>query len=444
MPELTLFRLAIEAAPTGMLMVDAAGRIALVNAQVEKLFGYTRQELIGQPLEMLVPDRFRARHPGFRTAFFTAPQTRPMGAGRDLYGVRKDGSELPIEIALNPLTTPDGEEFWADRGPAKIVVEESGPLRACVRIEGSHFSQPQRMFRYIVRLHAFQGKPYVKVHYTFLNDHEPELMTNIRSLNLQLSLAGQEHPRNLLHRRVETEGRIRQLDDERCEVNQTVMTHRGAGWAAVADEQFGAAVGIREFWQNWPKGFDVSPGLLKVGLCPDFPADAYAGKPLAEECQHSYYLRGGVYAFKIGVSRTQELWANFFAGRPDAERLDDFFASAESPLIAQCSPERICTTQVIGRALPANPRRFQGYDLLVEEMFDEHLRDRARLREYGLLNYGDWYNTNWDSWGNLEYDTSRIWFSTCRRIVPSGSAFIQSTASSRFCWAQPAAKLAAY
>jgi PAS domain S-box-containing protein len=102
------FRLAIEAAPTGMLMMDESGAIVLVNEQTEKLFGYPRSELLGQKLEMLVPTRFRSRHPGFRLAFFEDPKVRAMGAGRDLYGLRKDGSEIPIEIGLNPLTTSEG------------------------------------------------------------------------------------------------------------------------------------------------------------------------------------------------------------------------------------------------------------------------------------------------------------------------------------------------
>lgn len=102
------FRLAIEAAPTGMLMMDESGAIVLVNAQVEKLFGYPRTELLGQRIEMLVPPRFRNRHPEFRTAFFGDPKARAMGGGRELYGLRKDGSEIPIEIGLNPLRTPEG------------------------------------------------------------------------------------------------------------------------------------------------------------------------------------------------------------------------------------------------------------------------------------------------------------------------------------------------
>ena len=102
------FRLALEAAPTGMLMMNEAGIIVLVNAQIEVLFGYPRDELLGQRLEILVPERFRTHHPDLRKGFFGDPKTRVMGAGRELYGLRKDGSEVPIEIGLNPLLTPEG------------------------------------------------------------------------------------------------------------------------------------------------------------------------------------------------------------------------------------------------------------------------------------------------------------------------------------------------
>jgi len=102
-------RLVMEAAPTGMIMVDSAGRIVLVNAQVEKLFGYLREELVGKSVEILVPAGFRTQHPQLRTGFLHAPQARPMGAGRDLYGLRKDGIQVPLEIGLSPLETPAGK-----------------------------------------------------------------------------------------------------------------------------------------------------------------------------------------------------------------------------------------------------------------------------------------------------------------------------------------------
>jgi two-component system, sensor histidine kinase and response regulator len=104
------FRLVVEASPSGMIMVDRSGTIVLINGQVERLFGYRRDELIGQSIERLVPMRFRAGHQRHRDDFSADPEVRAMGAGRDLFGLKVDGTEIPIEIGLNPITT-DGGEF---------------------------------------------------------------------------------------------------------------------------------------------------------------------------------------------------------------------------------------------------------------------------------------------------------------------------------------------
>lgn len=103
------FRLAVESAPNAMLLVDRQAVIVLTNMATEKVFGYRRDELLGQRVDVLVPERFRSRHPEMREGFFHSPQSRPMGAGRELYGLRKDGTEIPIEIGLNPLSTAEGQ-----------------------------------------------------------------------------------------------------------------------------------------------------------------------------------------------------------------------------------------------------------------------------------------------------------------------------------------------
>ena len=102
------FRLAVEASPSGIVLVDCEGKIVMVNTQTEKMFGYSRAELIGQPVEILVPERFRALHPEHRAKFLAAPEARAMGAERELFGLRKDATEFPVEIGLNPIKTPDG------------------------------------------------------------------------------------------------------------------------------------------------------------------------------------------------------------------------------------------------------------------------------------------------------------------------------------------------
>jgi len=103
-----LYQELFQFAPDAILVVDRQGRISQANAQVERFFGYSPQELIGQPVEVLIPERFRQSHPSYRAQYAAQPHTRPMGAGLELYGRRKDGTEFPVDIMLSPLQT-DGE-----------------------------------------------------------------------------------------------------------------------------------------------------------------------------------------------------------------------------------------------------------------------------------------------------------------------------------------------
>lgn len=100
--------LAVEASPSGMVMTDSDGKIVMVNSMTEKLFGYSRQELIGSLLEILIPQRFRPQHPEYRRTYIGESKTRPMGHGRELYGLHKNGKEFPVEVGLNPIETKQG------------------------------------------------------------------------------------------------------------------------------------------------------------------------------------------------------------------------------------------------------------------------------------------------------------------------------------------------
>ncbi len=102
------FRGLLEAAPDAMVIVDEAGKIVLINNQTEKLFGYRPDEILNQNVDMLLPQRFQMSHPNHRRDYYDAPRVRPMGAGLDLSGRRKDGTEFPVEISLSPLQTDEG------------------------------------------------------------------------------------------------------------------------------------------------------------------------------------------------------------------------------------------------------------------------------------------------------------------------------------------------
>lgn len=125
------FRRVVEWAPSAMVMIDLDGIMVLVNAQTEQMFDYGREALIGQSVEILVPERFRQHHRSYRTGYFSDPQPRPMGVGRDLAGCRADGSEFPIEIGLNPIATEAGVMVLAS------IIDITERRRAQQRLEAA-------------------------------------------------------------------------------------------------------------------------------------------------------------------------------------------------------------------------------------------------------------------------------------------------------------------
>ncbi|HEV8592482.1 MAG TPA: PAS domain S-box protein, partial [Pyrinomonadaceae bacterium] len=173
------FRQVIEGAPNGMVMINQSGKITLVNTQVEVLFGYSRDELLGQAIELLVPKRFHSHHSAYRAEFMKSPLTRPMGAGRDLYGVRKDGSEFPVEIGLNPIETEQGmmvlgtivditqrtraeADLRASESRLQTIVESLAEGLVVSDLEGQvlHFN------RSALDMHGFSAQDEVKRHLT--------------------------------------------------------------------------------------------------------------------------------------------------------------------------------------------------------------------------------------------------------------------------------------
>ncbi len=326
-----------------------------------------------------------------------------------------DGRQADQRVTTN--CNSDGLAIWDEQGrcfvpwaaerPAEIVIEQSGPVRACIRVTGWHSSSDSRMFRYVARIHAWRGRPWIRVFYTFVNDHQDGLMAKIRQLQVRFWVhpdAGSWLGENLLGGESVPEGRLFQADENHYLLDGNPAGERACGWAAVGTEQAGLAVGLREFWQNWPKAITCRRGCVRLELCPELPEGQYGGKPLEEENKLYYAVRDGLHTFKVGAAKTHEFWVHYFAGKPDAARLGAFFQAAEDPLLAACDPAYVSSTKAAGEFPPADPKKYFGYDAWLDRALEAHLKRRDAIREYGMLNYGDWYGERSVNWGNLEYD----------------------------------------
>ena len=294
------------------------------------------------------------------------------------------GGERYIEGSDIVITGADEREYRSNNAKAETLeVEESGPVHCIVRVEGRHVSEDGgSLLRSMFRVHAYAGAGYVRVDHTFENDNSEREFTDIASMYLRIGTdAGGDGASEIV-----------QTHDDRSVVNGRVGAERLRGYGRAGDVE----VELADFWQQYPKSLRVGSDGIEIGLCPSIDEGDYRVDE-DEEYKLYFYLRDGLYRFREGMSKTHTTYVG--------EGIGD----GAAPLTAQAPVEWNCASGAFGEITPGTNGRFPDYEKRMGDVFGEYLGDRDSGRDYGMLNYGDYFAGN-RTWGNTEYDTGYVAF----------------------------------
>ncbi len=355
----------------------------------------------------------------------------PMAAERD-GAVRIDTGAIELQVDAHgqlvgpggPLATElvdgAGRKFTSALADADTTIEENGPVRLVVKTAGDLAAEDgATSFRIEQRIEAWRGRPFVRVYHTFINTLPDEVsrttletrqsaqFADVERLSLVAPMPGAAWQAPLVEGEplsLESgESVWQRFDDEFLPSGGEPVEGRIVG--GLVAEGGMAAVAVRDFWQNYPKGFQVTAEGVRVDLCPAFEAGLYDAFPFEKEGhQLYYYLRDGTYTIKRGMAKTHELLLDFGPGA--AARAEIF----QRPLLLTAEPAWYCDSLAFYHVAPRDEQRFPAYEEAVDRNIRAYLARRERQRDYGMMNYGDWYGERRVNWGNVEYDTQHAFF----------------------------------
>ncbi len=310
--------------------------------------------------------------------------------------------------------------FSSALSDAELTIEENGPVRVVVRSVGNLVAEDgSESFEVEQRVEAWRGQPFARVHHTFTNT----LPDEVSETTLDTSSASRFVDIERVSFAVPAEGgaweaALRDGEPLSLSVGARVWQRfhdefEPAGAEPVNDRITGGlvadggamAVSVRDFWQQYPKAFEIADDAVRVDLAPDFEEGLYDEFPFENEGhQLFYYLRDGSYTLTRGMAKTHELLLDF--GEGAAARSEIF----QEPLLLTAEPEWYCDSKVFYNVAPRDEERFAAYEEAVDNNIQNYIAARERQRDFGLMNYGDWYGERGANWGNIEYDTQHAFF----------------------------------
>ncbi len=306
------------------------------------------------------------------------------------------------------ITDGNGKPFFA-AAPDVVAVEESGDIRAVVRAEGDFVAQNgAKLFRWRARYFVSDGQDWVRVQWTILNNQTNAVLTNLRSAEVNFPLAAGHSARGAFASGVATAftspATLLQDKDDHFSATLAGQTNSGqhaAGYAYLSDYQRGLTVAVPDFWQLYPKGFELRPDGLTVKILPALPADAFEKESKnSEDLIRLYYCYDrGQYRIKRGLEFSTDLYIR-------VNPLNDarFAEWAGQPLVAAAPPKHYCASGVFGIVEPRQAGLFDAYEKMADEGLAQMEKNRQKKHEYGWMNFGDWHGERHFNWGNHEYD----------------------------------------
>lgn len=322
----------------------------------------------------------------------------------------------PAGVCETVAIDAKGKTYTSAAGEADLTVEESGPIRTVVKsVSDLKTADGPSVLRLEQRVEAYRGLPWLRVYHTVVVTGEEKFL-NLKQLSCRLPVAtaGRTWQAPLVDGQV---GKLslalpcllQRFDNELVSIagdKETPLEGRAIG-SIFAEDGDGCAIAVRDLWQNYPKGFTLQADGLNVDLCPAFPAGLYDQFPFEKEGHHLYYyLLDGVYKLKQGVSKTHEILLCF----DSADRNEAVAELFQRPLLATAPPEWYCASKVFYDVAPRNPEKFKLYEEAIDKNLQSYIATCERQRDYGLMNFGDWYGERGVNWGNIEYDTQHAFF----------------------------------
>ena len=306
------------------------------------------------------------------------------------------------------LVLIDGDGVSCSAVTESVEVECAGPVRATLALRGAfRDAAGERRFQFRLRASIYAKLQRVRLEPLILIDADTGIIQNVRSLDLILRPAGDWQSVRFggapqwQGQFSDTPARLFQRDDEKYEIQghqgSKIQGGRAPGWAELASDGRVTAVALRDFWQQWPKSLELRTDGLALGLFPAFEEGDFSH--MEPWYKHQYLFEGSCYRLRTGQARKWDIWIDLDGDGDQLSRL------ADAPAIPAADPTQAVATGVWDAITPAGIPEMAEYDPWAENLYGAYCESIRTQRDYGSMNWGDWFGERQVNWGNHEYDT---------------------------------------